>query len=165
MKSSSQTTTGLSRRSTARCFSRSRSRRPKLDGTPALKVTMGIPQMPNMPPESVKMLERMYGPGGKITAWIVPCDDRTVVFSYMGQEPLRRAIAAIKQGKPDLAADAEMAKVAALLPSGATWSVYCSPKGILDFVNQTMAAALPPGSAVKIPEDPDSARRLRSRWP
>ena len=94
----------------------------------------------------------MYGPGGKIVAWLVPCNEHAVVFSYMSQEPLRQAIAAIKQGKPDLAGDAEVAKVAALLPSGAAWSMYVSPKGIFDFLNQTMAAALPPGSGVKIPE-------------
>ncbi len=124
----------------------------EIDGTPALKATMSIPQMPNMPPQSVKALERMYGPGGKITAWIVPCNEHAVVFSYMSRESLRQTIAAIKQGKPDLAADAEIAKVAALLSPGATWSVYCSPKGIFDFVNRTMAAALPPGSGLKIPE-------------
>jgi ferredoxin-NADP reductase len=69
----------------------------------------------------------------------------------MGQDPLGRAIAAIKQHKPDLAADAEVAKVAALLPSDATWIAYCSPQGLFDFVKQTMAAALPAGSPVKIP--------------
>jgi hypothetical protein len=124
----------------------------EIDGTPALKVTMRTPKMPNLPPQSDKMMERMYGPGGKITAWLAACNEHTVVFSYMDREPLRRVIAAIKQGKPDLAGDAEVAKVAALLPSGATWSVYCSPKGIFDFVKQTMAAALPPGSGMKIPE-------------
>ncbi len=124
----------------------------EIDGTPALKLTMSVPQMPNMPPETAKMMERMYGPGGKIVAWLVPCNERTVVFSYMRQGPLGRAIAAIKQGKPDLAADADVAKVAVLLPPGAVGIAYCSPKGIVDFVNRTLAAALPPGSGVKIPE-------------
>ena len=108
--------------------------------------------MPNMPPESAKMMEKMYGPGGKIVAWMVPCNEHTVVAGYMSQEPLLRAIAAIKAGKPGLASDAEIAKVAALLPPGAACSVYVSPKGFFDFLNRTMAAVLPPGSGVKIPE-------------
>ncbi len=93
----------------------------EFDGTPALKVTMHVPQMPNMPAQSVKIIENMYGPGGKITAWLVPCNEHAVVFSYMSQGPLRQAVAAIKEGKPDLAADAEVAKVVALLPPGAAW--------------------------------------------
>ena len=55
----------------------------EIDGTRGLKMTMRMPQMPNMPPESVKMMERMYGPGGKIVAWMVPCNEHTVAFSYM----------------------------------------------------------------------------------
>ncbi len=97
-------------------------------------------------------MERMYGPGGKITAWVAPCTEHTVVFSYASQESVRQAIAAIKQRKPDLAADVGVAKVAALLPPGAAWSFYCSPKGLFDFVKQTLAAAPPPASSVKIPE-------------
>jgi hypothetical protein len=124
----------------------------EIDGARALKITMSVPQMPNMPPESAKMIENMYGPGGKIVAWMVPCNEHTVVFGYMSQEPLRRAIAAIKQGKPGLAGNAGVADVAALLPSGATCSVYWSPKGIFDFASQMMAAVLPPGTGVKIPD-------------
>lgn len=124
----------------------------EFDGTPALKVTMSVPQMPNMPPESVKMMERIYGPGGKIVAWVVPCNDRSVVLSYMGQEPLRRMIAAIQEGKAGLAGDAGVAKVTALLPPGATWSGYCSPKGLFDFLSRTIAAAAPHARGVKIPE-------------
>ncbi len=124
----------------------------EIDGAHGLKITMSVPQMPNMPPEKHKMMEKMYGPGGKIVAWMVPCNEHTVVAGYMSQEPLLRAIAAIKAGKPGLASDAEIAKVAALLPPGAACSVYVSPKGFFDFLNRTMAAALPPGSGVKIPE-------------
>ncbi len=124
----------------------------EMGGARALKITMKVPQMPNMPPESAKLIEKMYGPGGKIVDWIVPCNEDTVVFSYMDQGPLQKAIAAIKQGKPGLAGNAEVAKVAALLPPGATWCLYFSPSGMFDFLKRAMAMALPPGSPVKIPE-------------
>jgi hypothetical protein len=122
----------------------------EVDGSPALKVVMAMPQMPNMPAESVKMMERMYGPGGKIVAWIVPCKEDTVVFSYMGEERLRGAIASIKEGKPGLEGNAEVAKAAALLPKDATWVGYLSLNGTCDFIKQ-MVAAVPAASGVKFP--------------
>ena len=124
----------------------------EIDGARGLKITMSVPQMPNMPPESVKMMERMYGPGGKILAWIVPCNEHTVVISYMSPERLQHVIALIKQGKPGLAADAEVAGVTALLPSGTTWSGYLSPKGMFDMVVRVMVPMLPPGTWAKFPE-------------
>jgi hypothetical protein len=133
-------------------FQPARVEKTEIDGARALKITMGVPRMPNMPPESARMIESMYGPGGKIVAWMVPCNEHTVVAGYMSQERLLRAIAAIKQGKPGLAGDAGVAKATAMLPPRATWSAYVSPKGFFDFLNRTMAAALPAGSGVKIPE-------------
>ena len=135
----------------------------EIDGTPALKLTMSVPQMPNMPPETAKMMERMYGPGGKIVAWLVPCNEQTVVFSYMSQEPLGRAIAAIKQGKPGLAADAEVAKVAALLPPGAIGSRVLQPQGHRRFCQSDDGGGVASGERSEDPRD--SAPRLRSRWP
>jgi len=124
----------------------------EIGGTHALRVTMALPQMPNMPAQSTKMVERMYGPGGKIVAWVVPCDEQTVVFSYMGEERLLQAIAAIKQGKLGLAESDDIAKVVALLPSDVTWSGFVSPKGVFDSLRGLMAFMLPPGTAPKIPE-------------
>ena len=133
MRSSSRSYNRIAEKINSPMFQPAKVEKTEIDGTPALKVTMSVPQMPNMPPESAKMMERMYGPGGKITAWIVPCNEHAVVFSYMSQEPLRQAIAAIKQGKPDLAGDAEIAKVAALLPPGADLERVLQPQGHLRF--------------------------------
>jgi hypothetical protein len=84
--------------------------------------------------------------------WVVPCDEQTVVFSYMGEERLSQVIAAVKQGKPGLAEEAGIAKVVVLLPSGVTWSGFVSPKGVFDSLRGLMAFMLPPGTAPKIPE-------------
>ena len=46
------------------------------------------------------------GKDGKLVAWLAPADEHTLVFAYVSEESLRRAIAAIKQGKPGLAGDA-----------------------------------------------------------
>jgi hypothetical protein len=122
-----------------------------VEGIASLKITVTVPQMPNMPPQSAKMIESMYGPGGKMVARIVPVDENTVLFSYAGDEPLHQAIAAVKQGKPGLSGDEGIAKVAKLLPRGARCRIYFSPSGLLDFVKRAANLAAP-GTPLRIPE-------------
>ncbi len=98
-----------------------------VDGIASLKVTVTMPQMPNMPPQTAKMMESMYGAGGKMVARIVPVDENTVVFSYAGDEALHQAIAAIKDGKPGLSSDEGIAKVTKLLPRGAGAASISAP--------------------------------------
>jgi hypothetical protein len=124
----------------------------ELDGAGALKVTVGIPKLPNMPPNTDKILEAMYGSGGKIVAWIVPCDEHSVIFSYGSKEHVLKAIAAVKEGKPGLADDAKVAKAAALLPKSASWRFFCSPKGVLNFGKRVMTAVMPAGANMNVPE-------------
>ena len=127
------------------------STRTEVEGIQSLKVVASMPKMPNMPANSEQIMEAMYGPGGKITAWIVPCDEHTVVLSYISKEHVRDAIAAVKEDKPGLAGEPAMAKAAAMLPK-ASWRLYLSPKGLLDFVKRAAATALPPGVNLPIPE-------------
>ena len=122
-----------------------------VDGIASLKVTMTVPQMPNMPPQSAKMIEAMYGPGGKIVARIVPVDENNVLFSYAGDEALHQAIAAVKEGKPGLSGDEGIAKVTKLLPRGASCRFYISPSGVLDFAKRAVTLAVP-GIPLHFPE-------------
>jgi len=119
-------------------------------GNRALKLTTGAPEIPNLPAETAKLIKYMYGPGGKIVAWVVPCNEHMVVFSSMGQDRLRRAIAAIIEGKQGLAGDTEIAKVAASLPLNGAWRLYVSPGGVCDLVKSVAAWALPPHNTMKI---------------
>jgi hypothetical protein len=125
-----------------------------VEGIASLKVTMTVPQLPNMPPQSEKMIEAMYGPGGKIVARIVPVNENTVLIGYGGDEPLHQAIASVKEGKPGLSGDEGIAKVSKLLPKGAMCRAYISPSGVLDFVKRMATVAIPPGAGVnlRIPE-------------
>ena len=125
--------------------------RTEVEGIQSLKVTMTMAQMPNMPPGSEKMLETMFGPGGKVTAWIVPCDEHTVLFTYMSKEHLKEAIAAVKEGKGGLAEDAGVAKAAALLPKKAVWRFYVSPQGVLEFGKRVIVSIVPPGMNMNVP--------------
>jgi len=122
-----------------------------VDGIASLKVKVTIPQMPNMPPQTAKMMESMYGSGGKMVARIVPVDENNVVFSYGNDEVLHQAIAAIKEGKPGLSADEGIAKVTKLLPRGASCRFYISPSGVLDFAKRAVTLAVP-GVPLHFPE-------------
>ena len=93
----------------------------KVAGTPALQITMKVPTPPGpQPPQVAKMMEAMIGPGGKTVAWLAPADEHTILLGYINKEPLERTILAIRQGKPGLAKDADVAKTAKLLPPGAS---------------------------------------------
>jgi hypothetical protein len=92
------------------------------------------------------MLEMMYGPGGKIVAWAVPCNEHTVVFGYGSKEYLRETITAVKDGKAGLADDEGVAKSAALLPRRAAWRFYVSPQGVFSLFKRVIVAAAPPGA-------------------
>jgi hypothetical protein len=128
----------------------------KLGDTPALQVTIGMPQAATQAPEAAKAIQSMYGPGGKLVGWFAAADKQTVVFGYVDKKHVQQAIAAIKQGKPGLAGNAGVAKTAALLPSHAVMVAVLSPAGILAFVKRAAATVIPPEaqSNLKLPEFP-----------
>jgi hypothetical protein len=119
----------------------------EVGGVAALEMTMGMPQFPAGPAaqQQTKVMEAMMGPGGKLNVWIVPADEHHVVFGYVGKESLQRAIAAIKEGTPDLDKDVQLATTSVLLPTGANMVAYVSPAGMIDFVKQMAGVTLPPG--------------------
>ena len=84
----------------------------KIDGVDGLEMTMDISVMfKNMPnnPASTKMLDLMIGPGGKMTAYIVPVNDTTVAISYITSDNIARIKAACQNPQASLAADADIA--------------------------------------------------------
>jgi hypothetical protein len=130
----------------------------QIDGAAALQITTKVPKPPaaQQVPQYDKMMEAFFGPGKKLVAWATPVDERTVVLGYVDREHLQRTIRTIKQGKPGLAADPEVARTTALLPSGAPWVAVWSPRGTIDLVKRTINAFAPDGDKAggKIPEFP-----------
>lgn len=114
-------------------------------GAHALQITITAPKFPEgqQAQPGQKMLEYFFGPEGKVTGWIVPVDEHNVVLGYVNKDLLQQTIDALKQGKPALAANAEIAKTAAMLPPDAVTVVYISPQGTIEFVKQTVLAAIP----------------------
>ncbi|MCR4412365.1 MAG: hypothetical protein NUV77_08075 [Thermoguttaceae bacterium] len=130
----------------------------KLADAPALQITARMktpPGMPN-PKQFDQLMEAMFGPGGKLVAWLAVADEHTVMVGYTHKAHLERAIQALKQGKPGLGAQADVVKTAGLLPKDATIVVYLSPRGMLAFFQRMIAAVAPPQAAAKIqvPEFP-----------
>jgi hypothetical protein len=115
----------------------------EIGGKAGLQITTKVPQPPGVPPQSLRMMEAMFGPGGKVVGWLAPADEHTVVLGY-GKEAVTQTIKAIQEGKPGLGREADVAKTAALLPTGAPLVKYVSVQGTIDFINRLLPAVLPP---------------------
>ncbi len=128
-------------------------RRVKIDELGALEVVTDLTGGKNdLPQEQKKLVEVMVGPGGKMTATLVPVDESTVLIVYRGSA---EAKALVKAFKKDGGTEAPpgVAKVAALLPRGAQWVGYLSPKGAMDLVRQGAAAV---GQGQNVPPFPEA---------
>lgn len=134
----------------------------EVGGIPALQITMKMPQPPTIPqmPESARMsarmMEAMFGPGGELVVWAVAADQHHLVIGYVDKKHVQQTVEAIKQGKPGLESNADVAKTAALLPSDAVLTGYWSPAGTVAFVKHVLPAFATPEANVvgKIPEFP-----------
>jgi hypothetical protein len=128
-----------------------------VSGLHSLQFTITAPKFPEgqQPPSDPRFLKYVFGAEGKVVGWIVPVDDRTVVKGYLNKDLLQQTIETIKQGKPGLASNAEIAKTAALLPPDGLTVVYVSPQGAIEFVKQIMTALVPmAGNQNELPEFP-----------
>jgi hypothetical protein len=135
-------------------------KRTKVDGVDGLEFTMDMSgmfkNMPNNNPAATKMMQTMVGAGGKLSVFIVPIDDTTVAISYVNTDNIARIKAACQNPQASLASDADIAQTAKLLPPGAQWVGYLSPKGFVGFVSTFMSAAAPAGGGLTLPEFPQT---------
>ena len=117
------------------------------NGAAALQITtnVSIPQPPNTKddPERARRMERLFGPGGKLVAWVMPVDEHRVVIGYVDKEHVWSVVEAIRQGKANLAANGA---VAGLLPPDAAVAGCLSPSGVVECLQQMMSALLPPNA-------------------
>ncbi len=128
----------------------------EVGGVAGMKMSMKAPQLPDnlKTPAQPQMMKLMFGPEGRLNAWIIPADEHTIVVGYVNQRLLKQTIEAVKQGKPGLAGLADVKQTAALLPSGPVAVGYVSPSGVIDFIKQIVPAFAPPGANLTFPEFP-----------
>jgi len=123
-------------------------------GLPGLQISMDYPQGPWVEdtPEYEQIMAKMFGPGGRMNFFLVAADEQTVLIGYTNKALLLEGLKLLKQSKPGLAGDGSIARTARLLPSGAQWVGYWSPKGTIDFINRVVPMFTPPGVFFKLPE-------------
>lgn len=111
-----------------------------LDGTNGIKLTMGLPKMFGMagPVDFDKMMEQMYGSSDTITAYMVPANPNTIVFSYFGDDILRKGLEAARNKGEGLAENEEAAKTLKLLPPGAPAVGLWSLEGTRTYIQRTL---------------------------
>ncbi|MBN2474478.1 MAG: hypothetical protein JXB62_07710 [Pirellulales bacterium] len=126
-------------------------------GGPALQVSMEVPLAPGVEemPGYDRMMQTFFGSGGKITAFLAAADDHTIVASYTNKRLLEQGIEVVQGTRPGLADGRRLAAAAAMLPSGAQWVGFWSPKGTVDFINRLIPALTPEGAPeFRLPECP-----------
>ena len=129
----------------------------EIDGAKGFKVKMDLSSMFSMPgmEDQAKMLKKMYGEG-EMTAYILAANKNVVVFSYMSEDVAKKALAAVKNADASLSAEAGVAATTAKLPSDADWYGYLSPRGTIEFANNTLASVPPAGKEIKLPPFPET---------
>jgi hypothetical protein len=127
-----------------------------IDGLPAIEVEMEIPSSGQDVPGFEKMMENLFGPGGKIMLYVAAVDDQTLVGAYVSKDLLKKAIAAARNPPASLGADAGIAKTAALLPQGSQWVGYINPKGVVDFGVRIAKMVMPDNEGLALPPFPQT---------
>lgn len=140
-------------------FSTMEVERMEIAGQPGLKLEMAMPGtapakgVPNMD----AIMEKMFGPGGKMTLYLGTADEKTVVAAYTDKESLVRSLEAARQPGKSLAGDQGTAETTALLPPDAPLVGYWSPKGTVDFINRIIPEFAPGADQTwRLPEFADT---------
>jgi hypothetical protein len=131
----------------------------KLGETDVLEVSMDLAHLNQLAqpggPDPQKMMQLMMGPGGQMKIYLAAVDGHTIVMCYTSLERLQSAIDFYKSNERGLAGDADVVKVAAMLPEGSQFVGYVSLGGMANVVRQ-FTAAMPGAPAAAIPDFPDS---------
>ncbi|HEX3601856.1 MAG TPA: hypothetical protein VHU84_17005 [Lacipirellulaceae bacterium] len=136
----------------------STSRPIKIGETDGLEVSIDFSSISKLTPggqDSQKMLHRMMGTSDKLTVYVAPADEHTVLMVYTSLDRMKEALEFFRSKQPGLAGDAGVTKVAAALPPGSQVVGYFSLREFAKVVGQ-FAVAIPSPRAIPIPDFPDS---------
>jgi hypothetical protein len=111
----------------------------KVDGKPALEMSMDLTAVAGLPEEMQGMFKNMFGPDGKMTIAIAARDEKNVVMRYTPAKGLKEVL----NVKTGLAADAGIMQVNKLLPAGSQWALYISPAGATEFAGRMVKTFAP----------------------
>ena len=130
----------------------------KVGDREGLEISMAFPkQWMDKLPEGQAMLEKMIGPGAKIRAFLVPADQRRVVFGYTDTRLVNNALAVFEGKAAGLSKADSVERAAAKLGKGNFGAGYVSPAGLVAFANGMLRAAAPEGKkVVELPDFPQA---------
>jgi hypothetical protein len=132
-----------------------------VNGLHGIRISMdmkSLMQAQNSPPQTMQMIEKMFGEGGKITTHVIAADDNTILLSYAPVEIIDKKIATYLKSTTRLEDEPGIAKIASLLGQQPGMVAYLSPQGTVAWIGQMMQMALPPG--VEAPEFPEFPKTL-----
>ncbi len=131
-----------------------------IGGLQGLKISMDMESMmaaQGAPLETTRMLERMFGNGGKMSAHVLAVDKNTILMSYAPVAAIEKTITTYQKNKTHLADDPGVAKIAALLLSEPDMLACLSPRGTVSWFGRVMNAVMPAGvTAPELAEFPDT---------
>jgi hypothetical protein len=134
-------------------------KRTKLGETDVLEVSTDLSAMSKLAPpggqDPQKIMKLMTGSSDTLNVYVAPADEHTVVMVYTSIERLKESLDFYKSKQPGLAANADVAKVAAALPAGSQIVSYVDLRGFTDMIREFVTAS-PGARAAVIPEFAES---------
>ncbi len=128
------------------------------DGKPVLQLTMDLASMMKAVAQtpSRKMMDSMFGPDGKLRFFMAALDETTVGIAYNSVDNLKALDEVRKNPQTSLSADRDLQQTVKLLPEGAQWIAFVSPKGLMDFSMAMVLGAMPQGMLPQLPSFPQT---------
>jgi hypothetical protein len=125
----------------------------QVDGKPALLIRMDMKSMlAGSPAAANPTTEKLFGPEGKLDAYLTAADERTVIAAYSSQAALKKAVDRYRSANRG-SLDGPSSETAALLPKQSQWIGFASPAGGVRWF-RSMLGILPAGRQIKIPDFP-----------
>ncbi|MBN1590598.1 MAG: hypothetical protein JW888_13875 [Pirellulales bacterium] len=130
----------------------------EIAGHNGLKLTMDLSTMYDQPgmEQFAPLFKAMYGPDSKMDVYMAAADKTTVVFSYIDKDRAVEAVKAVTESKANMADNAAVAAMTKQLPADAQWVGFWSPRGTVALAQQMMKDFAPEGSAMTLPEFPET---------
>ncbi len=101
-------------------------------------------------PLQQKIMESMFGPGGKMTACLAAADSTTVIMTYRPAEAMKEALKTFGNQKARLTSEPDVATTLSMLPEGSQWVYLIDPNGMTTMIGQWIKAFVP-AAPVQIP--------------
>jgi hypothetical protein len=99
------------------------------------------------------MMQTMFGNNGVMRQVYLPVDGQTVIYGMADDAELQQIVDRVKQGETGLQNSAFMQTTDKLLPAAASWRIYISPPGAVEWVKNIASVFFAMmGQAPTIPE-------------